>query len=167
MTEILEEEDLFFEHTEVKEDSHLYVNFNLGQEWYGIEIGKAKEVVKVPSITNLPGAPFYIIGVINLRGSILTVIDLKRIFGFAKEMPKIENRIVVLEHEEMELGFLVDKVSELIDLPVSKIDPPIQTLEGYAAEFIEGECKINNRLLNILNVDKVFQMNPAKPASGG
>lgn len=159
---IIQEEDLFFEQAPAKEDSNYFVNFTLGSEWFGIEINRVKEVVKVPPITYLPGAPGHLVGIVNLRGSILTVTDLKRIFGFEKTKSNAENRIVVLEHEGLEAGFLADRVLELIDLPVSKIEPPLQTLQGAAAEYIEGESKINNRILIILNTGKLFKLGRGK-----
>ena len=153
--EILPEED-FYEEKPPEEEKRQLVNFYLGKEWYGIEITSVKEMVKVPSITYLPGAPSHILGVINLRGNILSVTDPKKIFGLNATKPLPSSRIIVIEHGHIETGILVDKVGGTLYVPVAKIDPPMVTLAGPAAEYIEGESEIEGKLLGILKVEKLI-----------
>ncbi|MFH1684621.1 MAG: chemotaxis protein CheW [Candidatus Margulisiibacteriota bacterium] len=150
------EED-FYEENPPEEEKKQLIDFHLGKEWYGIEIIKVREVVKVPPITYLPGAPPYILGIANLRGNILSITDLKKIFGLGAVESSPANRIIVVEHEGIETGLLVDKIEKTLDLPVSKIDPPMATLEGPAAEYIEGEAEIEGKLLGILKIEKLIQ----------
>jgi purine-binding chemotaxis protein CheW len=150
-------EEEFYEEKTVVEEKRQAIVFYLGTEFYGIEIARLKEVVKVPPITYLPGVSSYVLGVINLRGNILTVIDLKRIFGSGvNQVESSLNRIVVVENNGIEKGILVDKVIGTLDIPIAKIDPPMATLGGPAAEYIEGESEIEGKLLGLLNVDKII-----------
>ncbi|MFC1496556.1 chemotaxis protein CheW [Candidatus Margulisiibacteriota bacterium] len=148
------EED-FYERAAVEEEAALYVSFLLNHEWYGIEICSIKDVLKVPPITYLPSAPHYIVGITNHRGNILVVADLKKIFGFESKKNRPENRIIVVECAGIERGILVDKVLSTVAIPASKIDPPMATLHGAAAEYIGGECKIKNKMFGILKSEKL------------
>ena len=122
----LYEEDLY-EKEELKEETRQLVVFRLAQEWYGVEITKVKEVIKVEKITYLPSSPQYVAGIVNLRGNILSVTDLKRILGLPHEELTETTRIVAIEPRIMETGLLVDEISEAIEVPVSKIEPPLSS----------------------------------------
>ncbi len=152
----LEEE--FYEEKAVIEEKKQFIVFYLNNEFYGVNIENLKEVVKVQSITYLPCAPLHILGVINLRGNILSVTDLKKIFGLGNiQTSSNENRIIVIESKGIETGIFVDKVVGTVDAPVEKIEPPMATLGGPAAEYIEGEYEIEGKLLGILNVQKLIK----------
>jgi purine-binding chemotaxis protein CheW len=150
----LYEEDLYQE--EVKEKTVQFLVFRLSGEWYGVELTEAKEVVKVLRITYLPSSPEHIAGIINVRGTILSVTDLKTIFGLPQEELTEKSRLVVIEHGLLETALLVDEVWEVIEVPVSKIDPTLTTIPPERAEYIEGQCKIEDKLIAILNVEKIL-----------
>lgn len=151
----LYEEDLY-DAPEVKEQTVKFVVFRLAGEWYGVEITKVKEVVKVNSITYLPSSPEHISGIINLRGNILSVTDLKKIFGLPPEELTEKSRLVVIESGILETGLLVDEVAEAMEAPASKIDPALLTIPLEKVEYIEGECKLDDKLIGMLKVEKVL-----------
>lgn len=152
----LYEEDLY-EKKEVKEETVQLVVFRLSSEWYGVEISKIKKVIKVNKITYLPSSPEYIAGIVNLRGNILSVTDLKRVFGLLQEERTEKSRLVVIESGILETGLLVDEVMEAVEVPVSKIDPTLTTISPERAEYIEGECRIDDKLMGILKVEKILE----------
>ena len=147
----LYEEDLY-EKVELKEETVKLVFFRLAREWYGVEITKVKEVIKVEKITYLPSSPEHIAGIVNLRGNILSVTDLKRFFALPHEELTEKTRIVAIESGIVETGLLVDEVAEAIEVPVSVIDPPLATIAPEMGEYIDGQCnaslllKCNNLL---------------------
>lgn len=152
----LYEEDLY-EAQEVKEETIQLVVFRISGEWYGVEITKVKEVIKIEKITYLPSSPEYISGIVNLRGNILSVTDLKKIFGLPGEELTEKSRLVVVEAGILETGLLVDEVCGALEVPVSKIDPALTTITPERAEYIDGECKIDDKLVGILKVEKVLE----------
>lgn len=151
----LYEEEFFKE--EAKEESIQLIVFRLANEWYGIEISKTKEIVKVEKITYLPSSPPDIAGIVNVRGNILSVTDLKKTFGLPDEGLTETSRIVVIEAGTIETGLLVDEACGVIEVPLSKIDPALSTLPPERAEYVEGECKADSKLIGILKVEKILE----------
>lgn len=149
-------EDLY-EREELKEQTRQIIVFRLSREWYGVEITKVKEVVKVGKITYLPSSPEYIAGIVNLRGKILSVTDLKAMIGLPHEELTDKARIIAVESGILETGLLVDEVVESIEVPVSKIEPALITLPAEEAEYIKGECKVDNKLIALISVEKVLE----------
>lgn len=135
-----------------------FINFRLGKEWYGVEISKVKDVAKVADIAYLPCAPGHICGIMNLRGNILSVTDLKKIFGLSPAPLTKESRILVICSGELETSIVVDAVSKVVDVELNNIDPPLETLESERAEYIVGECKIGDVFFAILNAEKIFAL---------
>jgi purine-binding chemotaxis protein CheW len=149
-------EDLY-EREELKEETLQIIVFRLGQEWYGVEITKVKEVIRVDRITYLPSSPEHIAGIINLRGYILSVTDLKEIFGLPHEEPTEKTRIIAIESGILETGLLVDEVVESIEVPVSKIGPALLTIPAEEAKYMERQCKVDDKLIALINVEKVLE----------
>jgi purine-binding chemotaxis protein CheW len=147
----------FYEREELKEQTLQIIIFRLSGEWYGVEITKVKEVIKVGKITYLPSSPEYIAGIVNLRGKILSVTDLKTIFRLTHEEPTDKTRIIAVESGMLETGFLVDEVVESIEVPVSKIEPALLTLPAEEAEYLKGQCKVDNKLIALVSVEKVLE----------
>jgi purine-binding chemotaxis protein CheW len=146
-----------YEREELKEETLQLVVFRLAREWYGVEITKVKEVIKVGKITYLPSSPEHIAGIINLRGNILSVTDLKAIFSLPYEEQTEKTRIIAIESGILETGFLVDEVVESIEVPVSKIDPALLTLPVEGAKYIEGQCKVGDKLIALISVEKILE----------
>ena len=149
-------EDLY-ERTELEEETLQIIVFRLSREWYGVEIRKVKEVIRVTKITYLPSSPEYIAGIVNLRGNILSVTDLKRIFSLPHEELTEKTRIIAVELGLLETGLLVDEVIESIEVPLSKIEPSLLTLPSEGAKYIEGQCKVDNKLIALVSVQKVLE----------
>ena len=149
-------EDLY-ERKEPKEETLQIIVFRLSREWYGVEIRKVKEVIRVTKITYLPSSPEYIAGIVNLRGNILSVTDLKRILGLPYEEPTEKTRIIAVELGILETGLLVDEVIESIEVPLSKIEPSLLTMPSEGAKYIEGQCKVDKKLIALVSVQKVLE----------
>lgn len=151
----LYEEDLY-EKEDAKEETVQLVVLRLCNEWYGVEITRVKEVIKVDNLTYLPSSPEYIAGIVNLRGNILSVTDLKRIFDLPYEEQTEKSRLVVIENGILETGLLSDEVLEALEVPAGRIDPTLTTIPPDRADYIEGECKMDDKLIGILKVEKIL-----------
>lgn len=147
----------FYEEKTVEEAKQSFLNFFLNEEWYGIELQELKEILPVPKITRLPGSPSHVIGLANYRGSVLPVVDLKRVFGLNAGSPNpARRRLLVTEQAEKIIGLLVDAVGGVVDCPKTKIDPPLSTLSGPAAGFIKGEAHLDEKILGIIETSRLF-----------
>jgi purine-binding chemotaxis protein CheW len=146
-----------YEREELKEEVLQVIIFRLSREWYGVEIAKVREVLKVGKITYLPSSPEYIAGIVNLRGNILSVTDLKTFFGLPHEDPTEKARIIAIESGILETGFLVDEVVESIEVPLSKIETPLLTIPAEGAKYIDGQYKVNDKLIALINVEKILE----------
>jgi purine-binding chemotaxis protein CheW len=160
IAEVVEGTDFYedlYEREEPKEKTLQLVIFRLVREWYGVEITKVKEVIKVGKISYLPSSPEYIAGIVSLRGNILSVTDLKRILNLPHEDLTEKARIIAIESGIVETGFLVDEVVESIEVPVSKIEVPLLTIPAEGAKYIEGQCKVNDKLIALISVERVLE----------
>jgi purine-binding chemotaxis protein CheW len=159
--EVIEERPIdkedFYEKEELEGKTFQFIIFRLSQEWYGVDIAKVREVLKVGKITYLPSSPEYIAGIVNLRGNILSVTDLKTFFGLPHGEPTEKVRIIAIESGILETGFLVDEVVESIDVPLSKIETPLLTIPVEGAKYIDGQCKVNDKLIALINVEKILE----------
>jgi len=151
------DEDDFYEREELEEETLQFIVFRLAQEWYGVAITKVKEIIKVGRVTYLPSSPEHIAGIVSLRGNILSVTDLKTIFSLPYEEPTEKARIIAVESGIFETGLLVDEVVESIEVPVSKIEPPLLTLPAEGGKYIEGQCRTGNKLVALLSVEKILE----------
>jgi purine-binding chemotaxis protein CheW len=150
------EEDLY-EREEPKEEALHLIVFRLAREWYGVEITKVKEIIKAGKITYLPSSPESIAGIVNLRGNILSITDLKTIFSLPYEESSEKARIIAIESGVFETGLLVDEVVESIEVPVRKIEPPLLSIPEERREYVEGQCHVNNKLIALISVEKVLE----------
>ena len=132
------------------------VGFQLGNEEYGIDILKVQEINRVTDITKIPQSPDFVEGVINLRGNIIPIIDLRKRFRMPEREHDRQTRIVVGEIDDRTVGFIVDAVSEVIRLPVNTVEPPPPIVSGGKAEYIKGVGKLEDRLLMLLDIDKIL-----------
>ncbi len=132
------------------------VTFKLGTEEFGVDILKVQEINKMMSITKIPNAPTFIEGVINLRGKIIPIVDLRKRLGFRDQPYDKSTRIIVVELDGLVLGFIVDSVSEVLRIPENTIEPPPSMVAGIESEYIEGVGKLDDRLLILLELKKVF-----------
>jgi purine-binding chemotaxis protein CheW len=140
--------------------TNTYLTFTLGEEQYAVDVSKAREVLELPAITRVPRTPEYMRGVINLRGNVVPVCDLRLKFGLDATAKTIDTRIVVMEiavgGETAVLGALADSVQEVIELEPGQIEPPPKIGMNIDTDFIRGMGKRNDRFLIILDIDRVF-----------
>jgi len=134
------------------------VSFGIGNEEFGIEILKVQEIIRLMTITEVPNSPEFVEGVINLRGRVIPVIDLRIRLG----LPKIEHsnstRIIVVEINDTTIGFIVDAVSEVLRIPqnITEAPPPIAT--GVDTEYITAIGKLEDRLIILLDLEKILSL---------
>jgi purine-binding chemotaxis protein CheW len=131
------------------------VSFKIGSEEFGVDILQVQEIIRMVEITRVPQAPVYVEGVINLRGRVIPIIDLrKRLKLELKEVDK-NTRIVVVDIRGNIMGMIVDSVSEVLRLPAGTIEPPPDLVSGVDSEYISGVAKLEDRLLMFLDLSKI------------
>ena len=133
------------------------VGFRIGRETFGLPIAMVREIVRVPEITSVPNAPDYIEGVINLRGRIIPVVDLRKRFGEKVIESSKRNRIVVVELENRAIGLIVNSASEVIRIPPSDIEAPHSVFQEGELNYITGVGKVRGRLVMMLDLSKILQ----------
>jgi purine-binding chemotaxis protein CheW len=135
------------------------VGFNVGRETYGVPIASLHEIVRVPEITAVPDAPEYLEGVINLRGKIVSVMDLRKRFGDKQAKLKKQNRILVVEHSGKLAGLIVDSATEVLKIPGEDVEAPPAVFQEGGLNCVTGLGKVRGRLIVLLDMTKL--MGPA------
>lgn len=133
------------------------VSFKIGEEEFGVDINIVQEINRMLQITKVPNTPDFIEGVVNLRGRIIPVIDLRVKLGLIKLEHGKNTRIVVIELKEQTIGFIVDEVNEVLRIPKSITETPPELIGGVNNEFITAIGKLEDRLLILLDLEKYFQ----------
>lgn len=133
-----------------------WVTFHLDGETYGVNVMQVREVLRYTEIAPVPGAPAYVIGIINLRGNVVTVIDTRHRFGLMSGEVTDNTRIVVIEAEKHVVGILVDSVAEVVYLRQSEIETAPNVGNEESAKFIQGVCHKNEELLILIELDKLL-----------
>ena len=149
------------------------VGFQVGRETYGVPITSLHEIVRVPEITAVPDAPDYMEGVINLRGKIVSVLDLRKRLGAKSVTASKRNRILVVEHNSKLCGLMVDSASEVLKIPEADIEPAAAVFQDVGLQCITGLGKHRGRLIVLLDMEKLLEIslvckrdgNSAKAAS--
>jgi purine-binding chemotaxis protein CheW len=132
------------------------VTFNIGDEEFGVDILKVQEIIRTMEITKVPNSPVFVEGLINLRGRVIPIIDLRRRFNLAQRDHDNYTRIVVIEIHGMVIGFVVDSVSEVLRIPSNTVEPAPLIVSGIDSEYIKGVGKLENRLLILLELEKLL-----------
>jgi purine-binding chemotaxis protein CheW len=156
------------------------VGFKVGRETYGVPITSLHEIVRVPEITAVPDAPDYLEGVINLRGKIVSVMDLRKRFGEKQATLHRRNRILVVEHAGRLAGLIVDSASEVLKIPAEAVEPPPAAFQEGGLNCVTGLGKVGGRLVVLLDMSKLLapgslqikmgtseNKTPAKPEAQG
>ncbi|MGI5817230.1 MAG: chemotaxis protein CheW [Armatimonadota bacterium] len=133
-----------------------YLTFGLGGEEYGLEILKVREIIGAMDITSVPRTPDFVMGVINLRGNVIPVIDLRLKFGMAHADQTDETCIIVVDVLGMEMGILVDRVSEVLDIAEGEIQPAPSFGVAVDTDFILGIGKAADKVTILLNISEVL-----------
>ncbi len=137
-------------------------SFRLANEEYGIEITKVQEIILMGEITRIPQTPIFIKGLINLRSSVIPIVDLRQRFSMQCDAPTDETRIMVVNVEGRTIGIIVDAVSEVLRVNQNHIAPPPPTVAALGKEYLTGLVKLENRLLIMLNIDKILSLADAE-----
>ena len=150
-----------------KEERMQLVSFNLGNEEYGIEVLKVREIIRMPNITRVPNTPHYVEGVINLRGKVIPIISLRKKFTLPASETDGRTRIMVMDTANELTGFIVDSVAEVIRISSGEIQPaPPVIAGGVEQEFLAGVINREDRLLVLLDMEKLFSQDERKQFSG-
>lgn len=137
-----------------------YLTFKLGDEVFALDVSQVREVLDVTAITKVPRAPDFMRGVINVRGSVVPVVDMRLKFGMTKTENTVDTRVVVMDlsmdGETTILGALADSVHEVIDLDPEQIEEPPKIGSRWKTEFIKGIGKRNDEFIILLDIDRIF-----------
>ncbi|MEH6447943.1 MAG: chemotaxis protein CheW [Oleispira sp.] len=133
-----------------------WVTFRLENESYGINVMQVQEVLRYTEIAPVPGAPPYVLGIINLRGNVVTVIDTRSRFALPNAETTDQTRIVIIEAENQVVGILVDAVAEVVYLRQSEIETTPNVGNDESAKFIQGVCHKNDELLILVDLEKLM-----------
>ncbi|WP_428561126.1 MAG: chemotaxis protein CheW [Solidesulfovibrio sp. DCME] len=146
------------EPTTSKQENELLqlVTFAIGEEEFGIDILKVQEIIRTMAITKVPNSPQHVEGVINLRGKVIPVIDLRSRFLLESKQHDNQTRIIVVDLHRMIIGFVVDGVSEVLRIQSNTVEPPPPVVAGIESEYIKGVGKLDDRLLILLDLDKLI-----------
>jgi purine-binding chemotaxis protein CheW len=137
-------------------DTIQVVSFKLGSEEYGVDIAQVQEINRMVAVTHVPRAPQFMEGVINLRGQLIPIIDLRSRFGMPRAEHTKNTRIVVTEIGAKRVGMVVDSVSEVLRLPVDHVEAAPEMITGVDTEYIRGVGKIEDRLIILLDLAKII-----------
>ncbi|PTQ69857.1 chemotaxis protein CheW [Pseudomonas sp. GV071] len=133
-----------------------WVTFRLDNETYGINVMQVQEVLRYTEIAPVPGAPSYVLGIINLRGNVVTVIDTRQRFGLDSGSVTDNTRIVIIEADKQVVGIMVDSVAEVVYLRQSEVETAPNVGNDESAKFIQGVCNKNGELLILVELDKMM-----------
>lgn len=133
-----------------------WVTFGIGQEVYGVPVLQAQEVLKVPEIAKVPGAPGHVLGIINLRGNVVTVLDMRRRLRLAERPLDDAARIIVVETGENVAGILVDRIEEVVELAADQLAPLPDVGDRDNANVLSGVAHLGEDMLILVDVDKLL-----------
>jgi purine-binding chemotaxis protein CheW len=142
----------------VGEEMLQLVSFTLGGEEFGVDILRVQEINRMVMVTAVPNSPSFVDGVINLRGKVIPIIDLRTRFGMPRKEHDKNTRIIVIELKNNIVGFVVDAVSEVLRILRSVTEPPPAVVAGIHADYITAVGKLEDRLLILLDLEKVFSV---------
>ncbi len=144
---------------DISTNSRQFVVFRLDNEEYGIEILRVKEIKEMTRITRVPKAPYYVRGMINLRGEVIPIVDLREKFSLVKNSDNDSTRIIIVGVEEITVGLVVDTSSEVIEIFNEDVEDAPTTISNVESGYISGIGKVGSRLIILLNVEKILLNN--------
>ena len=140
----------------LQQDDQQLVVFDLSTEAYGVDIGAVREIIRMQDITRVPRTPEFVEGVINLRGKVIPVVDLRKRFGLPAEEESKENRIVVVDIGAQDIGVVVDAVTEVLRIATESVEPPASVITTADSEYLLGIAKLDSRLIILLDLEQVL-----------
>jgi purine-binding chemotaxis protein CheW len=154
---IIETDEWLDEERAAKAGAIRVLAFSLGGENYCAEIHQIRSVVRIESITRIPGAPDFVIGVTNLRGQILPVIDIRSFFGLAQRKRTEKNRVIVSDVTGSAIGIMADEVKQAMEIEEAAIQPPLATVSEKLAAYTKGQVQVGSDILIMLDLDKALR----------
>ena len=142
--------------TAVKDDILQLVTFNLGEEEFAVDILNIQSINRMMEITNVPNSPTFVEGIINLRGQVIPVIDLRDRLKLSKKEYDKHSRIIVVDIDGKVIGFIVDEVNEVLRIQSNITEPPPQMVSGVDSEFITAVAKLEDRLITLLDLKRLL-----------
>jgi purine-binding chemotaxis protein CheW len=142
------------ESTMVSEQILQLVTFTLEKEEYAVDILSVQEINRITEITRVPNAPDYVEGVINLRGKVIPVVNLRKKFGLDTKETDESSRVIIMDIQGVTYGLVVDSVSEVLRIPSNIVEPPPPMASSMSSMFIKGIAKLENRLIILIDIDK-------------
>jgi len=140
------------------EDTVSILCFRLVDEWYGVEVERVLEIYQEYEVTPIPCVPDHILGVVNMRGEIISVTDLARLMHTGEaSMHGAQSPAVVVGDGECATAIVVDEVGDIADVPVTSLEPPLSAIDRHHAEFAAGAVEIDGRMFGLLNVDRILE----------
>jgi purine-binding chemotaxis protein CheW len=131
--------------------------FRLDDEWYAVRVGEVREIYQEYTITNIPCVPDYILGVVNIRGEIISVTDIARLMRLGSLTTDLDAApSIVIQNEECTTAMVVDEIGDIADIPRDGVEPPLSTIDKVQAEFIAGSIYVNNQLIGLVNVNRIL-----------
>ena len=140
----------------LQQDEQQLVVFDLSTEAYGVDIGAVREIIRLQDITKVPRTPEFVEGVINLRGKVIPVVDLRKRFGLPAGEESKENRIVVVDIGAQDIGVIVDAVTEVLRIDTGSVEPPSSVITTADSEYLLGIAKLDSRLIILLDLEQVL-----------
>lgn len=140
------------------EESCKIIVFQVKKESYGVDLHQILSIERLQTITPVPKTPDYIKGVLNLRGEIIPVIDLNERIHSEKINPTDENRILIVEIQNMRVGLVVDAATDVIDVELSSIEPPPSIIGGVTQDYVKGVIRRENNILILLDLERVLNL---------
>lgn len=133
-----------------------YVIFKLNREEYGVEIDHVQEITEIKSITTVPNTPPFVEGIINLRGKIVPIVSIKKRFSLPQQGGLEEQRIIIINLKEKQVGFVVDDASQVLTLDDSQIEKPPELIAGVDRDYISGIGKVEEKIIVLLDLEKIL-----------
>jgi purine-binding chemotaxis protein CheW len=143
---------------ELDEDAlkNRFLTFHLGKESYGLEIRHVTEIIVLQEITKVPDLPEFIIGVVNLRGNVISVMDMRKRFNLESREYDDRTCIIVVNIKDIAIGLLVDTVNEVLNIPEENVDPPPKTHSGIKSSYVMGMGKVGDQVKILLDIEKIL-----------
>lgn len=142
--------------TSTAQEEQQLVVFELASETYGVDIGAVREIIRMQALTKIPQCASYVEGVINLRGAVIPVIDIRKRFGLDWSEEGADTRILVVEVGRKSIGVIVDAVTEVQRITTSAIEPPSSVVLSSDSEYVIGIAKVDDKLIILLDLDKAL-----------
>jgi len=144
--------------TEEAEDVIGLLLFRLGEEWYSVKVSDVREIYQEYRITPIPCVPEFVLGVVNIRGEIISVTDIARLMRLGSVADETEvPPAIVIENDGCVTAMVVDEIGDIADVPADGIEPPLSIMDKAQAEFVAGSVRVGEKLVGLMNVDNVLQ----------